>query len=48
MHRLATVHARDRQPVGCLSRANQPTTNDQPTNDQRRHDTAYLNKRLFY
>jgi len=23
------------------------TTNDQPTNDQRRHDTAYLNKRLF-
>jgi len=20
----------------------------QPTNDQRRHDTAYLNKRLFY
>jgi len=21
---------------------------DQPTNDQRRHDTAYLNKRLFY
>jgi len=38
MHRLATVHARDNQ---------QPTTN-QPTNDQRRHDTAYLNKRLFY
>ena len=38
MHRLATVHARD----------NQPTTNDQPTNDQRRQDTAYLNKRLFY
>jgi len=24
------------------------TTNDQPTNDQRRHDTAYLNKRFFY
>jgi len=24
------------------------TTNDQPTNDQRRHGTAYLNKRLFY
>jgi len=24
------------------------TANDQPTNDQRRHDTAYLNKRLFY
>jgi len=24
------------------------TTNDQPTNDQRCHDTAYLNKRLFY
>jgi len=24
------------------------TTNEQPTNDQRRHDTAYLNKRLFY
>jgi len=24
------------------------TTNDQPTNDQRRHDTACLNKRLFY
>ena len=21
---------------------------NQPTNDQRRHDTAYLNKRLFY
>jgi len=41
MHRLATVHARDNQPT------NQPT--DQPTtNDQRRHDTAYLNKRLFY
>ena len=39
MHRLATVHARD----------NQPMTNDQPTtNDQRRHDSAYLNKRLFY
>jgi len=38
MHRLATVHARDNQ---------LPTTN-QPTNDQRRHDTAYLNKRLFY
>jgi len=37
MHRLATVHARDNQP-----------TNDQPTNDQQRHDTAYLNKRLFY
>ena len=37
MHRLATVHARDNQP-----------TNDQPTNDQLRHDTAYLNKRLFY
>ena len=43
MHRFATVHARD----------NQQPTNDQPTNqpttnDQRRHDTAYLNKRLFY
>jgi len=37
MHRLATVHARDNQP-----------TNQQTTNDQRRHDTAYLNKRLFY
>ena len=37
MHRLATVHARYNQP-----------TNDQPTKDQRRHDTAYLNKRLFY
>jgi len=37
MHRLATVHARDNEPT------NQPTTND-----QRRHDTAYLNKRLFY
>ena len=36
MHRLATVHAHDNQPT------NQPTTND-----QRRHDTAYLNKRLF-
>jgi len=47
MHRLATVHARDNQRP-----TNQPTnqpTNDQPTtNDQRRHDTAYLNKRLFY
>ena len=21
---------------------------NQPTNDQRRHDTAYLNKRFFY
>jgi len=31
------VHARD----------NQPTTNQPTTNDQRRHDTAYLNKRLF-
>jgi len=41
MHRLATVHARDDQPT------NQRPTN-QPTNDQRRHDTAYLNKRLFY
>jgi len=41
MHRLATVHARDNQPTNQL-------TNDQPTNDQRRHDTAYLNKRLFY
>jgi len=30
------VHARDNQPT------------NQPTNDQRRHDTAYLNKRLFY
>ena len=40
MHRLATVHARDNQPTN---------DNDQPTtNDQRRHDTAYLNKRLFY
>jgi len=37
MHRLATVHARDNQPTS------QPTTND-----QRRYDTAYLNKRLFY
>ena len=36
MHRLATVHARDNQPT------------NQPTDDQRRHDTAYLNKRLFY
>ena len=42
MHRLATVHARDNQPT------NQPTTNQPTTNDQRRHDTAYLNKRLFY
>jgi len=41
MHRLATVHARDDQRP-----TNQPT--NQPTNDQRRHDTAYLNKRLFY
>ena len=41
MHRLATVHARDNQPT------NQPTTN-QPINDQWRHDTASLNKRLFY
>jgi len=24
------------------------TTNQPTTNDQRRHDTAYLNKRLFY
>jgi len=38
MHRLATVHARD----------NQRPTNQPTTNDQRRHDTAYLNKRLFY
>ena len=42
MHRLATVHARDNQPT------NQPTTNQPTTNNQRRHDTAYLNKRLFY
>ena len=41
MHRLATVHARDNQRP-----TNQPT--NQPTNDQQRHDTAYLNKRLFY
>jgi len=40
MHRLATVHARDNQPT------NQQTTNDQRR--ERRHDTAYLNKRLFY
>jgi len=33
---LATVHARDNQPT------------NQPTNDQRLHDTAYLNNRLFY
>jgi len=38
MHRLATVLARD----------NQPTNQRPTTNDQRRHDTAYLNKRLFY
>ena len=44
MHRLATVHARDNQPT--TQPTNQPTS--QPTNDQRRHDTAYLNKRLFY
>jgi len=43
MHRLATVHACDNQPT-----TNQPTTNQPMTNDQRRHDTAYLNKRLFY
>ena len=36
MHRLATVHARDNQPTN----HQQPT--NQPTNDQRRHDTAYL------
>jgi len=24
------------------------TTNDQRPTNQRRHDTAYLNKRLFY
>jgi len=44
MHRLATVHARDNQ----RPTTNQPTTNQPTTNDQRRHDTAYLNKRLFY
>ena len=43
MHRLATMHARDNQPT-----TNQPTTNQPTTNDQRRDDTAYLNKRLFY
>ena len=43
MHRLATVHARDNQPTNDQQPTNQPTTND-----QRRHDTAYLNKRLFY
>ena len=43
MHRLATVHACDNQRP-----TNQPTTNQPTTNDQRRHDTAYLNKRLFY
>ena len=37
MHRLATVHARDNQPTN--------QRYDQPTNDQRRHDTAYLNVR---
>ena len=40
MHRLATVHARDNQPT------NRPTTNDQRRHET--HDTAYLNKRLFY
>jgi len=44
MHRLATVHARDNQ----RPTTNQPTTNQPTTNDQRRHDTAYLNKHLFY
>ena len=44
MHRLATVHMRDNQPTN----DQWPTTNQPTTNDQRRHDTAYLNKRLFY
>ena len=39
MHRLATVHARDNQ---------RPTNQRRTINDQRRDDTAYLNKRLFY
>jgi len=43
MHRLATVHTRDNQRPTTNQPTNQPTTND-----QRRHDTAYLNKRLFY
>ena len=43
MHRLATVHAGDNHRP-----TNDQPTNDQPTNDQRRHDTAYLSKRLFY
>jgi len=43
MHGLATVHARDNQPTN-----DQRPTNQRSTNDQRRHDTAYLNKRLFY
>ena len=53
MHRLATVHARDNQrPTNDQPTTNQRPTNqrptNQPTNDQRRHETAYLNKRLFY
>jgi len=28
--------------------ATEHARDNQPTNDQRRHDTAYLNKRLFY
>jgi len=43
MHRLATVHAHDNQPTNQRPMTNQPTSND-----QRRHDTAYLNKHLFY
>jgi len=31
-----------------LATVTRVTTNDQPTNDQRRDDTAYLNKRLCY
>ena len=31
-----------------LATATVHVLDNQPTNDQRRHDTAYLNKRLFY
>ena len=43
MHRLATVHAHDNQRP-----TNQPTNDQRPTTNDQRHDTAYLNKRLFY
>jgi len=39
-------HSNYRPRMHCLATVH--ARDNQPTNDQRRHDTAYLNKRLFY